>query len=176
MPHSERLLLAARLAETVAAVHEVGVAVGELAAREIRVGSEPEGGPRPGLVTGSGLRRQTESDDLTAAEDVRRLGIWVYRLAAGDLSLPWAPFWERDVDDELLREDVVAAADRDPERRITAKELARRLGTLEERRAEREEARRRRERERLRQTRWRRVALAGLGLLALLAVGWALGT
>lgn len=176
VPRTERLLLAARLAEVVAAVHGAGVTVGELSVREIRVGSGPEGGFRPGLATGSEFRRQAEPDDLAAAKDVRRLGIWTYRLAAGDLSLPWAPFWERDVEDELVREDVVAATDRDPERRITAEELARRLRAVDDRRAEREQERRRLERERIRRIRLQRLGIVALALLTLLAVGWALGT
>ena len=56
----------------------------------------------------------------------------------GDLKRPMAPGWEHDVTDELLREDIAAAAAGDPARRLAdAAELARRLRSLESRRAAR---------------------------------------
>ncbi len=74
----------------------------------------------------------------TVRSDVYALGILLYQWLAGDLRRPLAPGWERDIDDPLLREDIAAATDADPSRRIAgAAELAERLRRLPERRAER---------------------------------------
>ena len=63
----------------------------------------------------------------TVQTDIYALGVLLYQLVVGDLHRPLAPGWERDVDDELLREDIAAAADIEPARRLgDAGELARR--------------------------------------------------
>jgi DNA-binding winged helix-turn-helix (wHTH) protein/tetratricopeptide (TPR) repeat protein len=75
----------------------------------------------------------------TQKSDIYALGVMLYQAIVADPRRPLAPGWERDVDDELLREDIAAAADVDPEQRLgDAAELARRLRGLKERRAERE--------------------------------------
>lgn len=165
VPRDQRLELAARVADVVAAVHGTGVVFGSLSAEQIRTDDDSDPTPQPRWATGLGFRRSTGDE---AAEDVRELGILTYRLAAGDLSLPWAPFWERDVDDELLREDVAAATDRDVHRRISAEELARRLRTLDDRRAEKDKEHREREGAEARPPGWQYVGWAALGLLAFL--------
>ena len=77
----------------------------------------------------------------TMQGDIYSLGVMLYQMAAGDLVRPLATGWERDVPDELLREDIAAAVEGDPTRRLaSAAELATRLGTLEQRRAARAEA------------------------------------
>jgi non-specific serine/threonine protein kinase len=74
----------------------------------------------------------------TVQADVYSLGVVLYQLAVGDLKRPMAPGWEHEIADELLREDIVAAAAGDPARRLAdAAELARRLRSLEARREER---------------------------------------
>jgi non-specific serine/threonine protein kinase len=75
----------------------------------------------------------------TVRSDVYALGLLLYQLLAGDLTRPLAPGWERDIDDELLREDIFAATQVDPARRLgSATELLARLLGLAERRAERQ--------------------------------------
>jgi len=85
----------------------------------------------------------------SAEADVYALGVILYQLLIGDFRKPLAPGWEAAIQDPLLREDIAAAADGDPARRLkTAAELAERLTNLDRRRAERElqaEADRRRE-------------------------------
>lgn len=78
----------------------------------------------------------------TVQSDLYALGVMLYQLLVGDWRRPLAPGWERTLDDELLREDVAAAAAGDPLRRLTnAAELARRLRELDERRRQREHQR-----------------------------------
>jgi eukaryotic-like serine/threonine-protein kinase len=75
----------------------------------------------------------------STASDVFALGVMLFQLLAGDLRRPLLPGWERTIDDPLLREDIAAATDIDPTRRLSAAaELAQRLRQLPERRAERE--------------------------------------
>jgi eukaryotic-like serine/threonine-protein kinase len=74
----------------------------------------------------------------TVQSDVYALGVMLYQMVVADLRRPLAPGWDREVDDALLREDIAAASDVDPAQRLgDAGELARRLRTLETRRAER---------------------------------------
>ncbi len=78
--------------------------------------------------------------------DVYALGVLLYQMVVGDFSMPVAPGWERTVDDDLLREDLAAALDGSPERRLgDARQLADRLRNLEQRREHREQERRQRE-------------------------------
>ncbi len=74
----------------------------------------------------------------TQKSDIYALGVILYQALVGDPKRPLAPGWERDIKDPLLREDIAAAADVDPERRLgDAGELARRLRGLARRRAQR---------------------------------------
>jgi non-specific serine/threonine protein kinase len=78
----------------------------------------------------------------TAQSDVFSLGVVLYQLLAGDLNRPMAPGWERDIDDELLREDIRLATDGNPARRLaTVAELAAHLRNLDARRAQARQAR-----------------------------------
>lgn len=71
--------------------------------------------------------------------DVFALGVVLYQIVVGDFRKPLAPGWEADIADPLLREDIALAAAGDPLLRLDgAAELARRLHSLEARRAERD--------------------------------------
>lgn len=114
----------------------------------------------------------------TRQADLYALGVLLYQVLVDDLRRPLAPGWERDIDDPLLCEDIAAASDQSLAHRLSdALELARRLRTLEPRRAAREAALRADEESRalrssLRRSRMRRrwqgamiaVLLLGLGV------------
>lgn len=73
----------------------------------------------------------------TAASDVFALGLLLYQLVVGDFRRPLTAGWEADVAGPILREDIAAAANGDPSRRLkTAGELVERLTTIERRRLE----------------------------------------
>ena len=75
---------------------------------------------------------------FTLQSDIYALGVVLYQLVIGDFSKPLAPGWEQDVADEMLRDDIAAAADGHPSQRLTdAAVIAARLRTLDQRRAQR---------------------------------------
>ncbi|MCA9442444.1 MAG: protein kinase, partial [Candidatus Omnitrophica bacterium] len=75
--------------------------------------------------------------------DIYSLGVLLYQVVCGDLSRTVASGWERDIHDEILREDIAACVEGNPELRLTSSaDLAKRLRTLEERRSAREAERR----------------------------------
>ena len=152
-------------------LHQVGITALGLT-REL--GSTAEGSSQSGthiymapeVVTG---RRATLPSDVYA------LGVTLYQMVTGDLSRSLSPGWRRFVPDELLREDIAAAADLVPERRLSAAQLAERLRRLDRRRSERAAAERELEEGRkARKTiaRWRRrrrVMIAALAVMAIFA-------
>lgn len=74
----------------------------------------------------------------TVQGDVYALGAMLYQFVIGDLRKPLAPGWEQDIDDELLREDIAAAAHGNPRMRLAdAATLEQRLRSLDQRRIER---------------------------------------
>jgi serine/threonine-protein kinase len=114
---------------------------------------------------------------FTVQGDVYALGIVLYQMVVGDLNRPIAGGWERDVSDELIRQDVAACVEGDPQRRLSsANELARRLRSLDERRAENDRrlAMARAAARRQRTTRITGTAVAVLVLLVALAAAVAL--
>lgn len=77
-----------------------------------------------------------EGKAATVQADIFSLGVLVYQLAVGDFKRALAPGWERRLDNELLREDLASFVDGQPENRpASAREVAVRLRTLEERQA-----------------------------------------
>ena len=78
-----------------------------------------------------------EGEPFTVKADIYALGVILYQLLSGDFHKALSPGWEQDVDDELLRADVAVAVAENPRVRLAdAESLARRLRSLEERRAE----------------------------------------
>ena len=74
----------------------------------------------------------------TTASDLYALGLMLYQLLVGDFRRPMSTGWQRDVDDEVLIEDLTAATEGRPEDRLASvTDLVERLSTLELRRAER---------------------------------------
>jgi serine/threonine protein kinase/dipeptidyl aminopeptidase/acylaminoacyl peptidase len=103
-----------------------------------------------------------EGKTPTTLADIYALGVLLYQIVVGDLNRALAPGWERDVNDQLLREDISLCVDGRPERRLgNALHLAERLRRLEQRRAEKEMPRRARRNRRI----W-----AGVGVLASVAL------
>ncbi len=91
-----------------------------------------------------------EGKAATVQADVYAVGVMLYQIVAGDFSRSLAPGWERDVDDELLREDIALFVDGSPRRRLSnARRITERLRSLDERReARRAEQREKRQAER----------------------------
>jgi eukaryotic-like serine/threonine-protein kinase len=111
----------------------------------------------------------------TVAADIYALGVMLYQIVVGDFRKALAPGWELDVPDDLLREDIAAAAAGDPARRLAdASHVAERLRSLESRRRTRaiEGAERERiERARRALKELRRVRAYALLLLGVSAIG-----
>ncbi len=124
-----------------------------------------------------------EGKAATVEADIYALGVMLYQLVTEDFSHALAPGWRRDVEDELLCDDIAVAVDGSPERRLgNARRLAERLRSLEGRREAREAERRgleERERERReaeeamaaleRARKRRKLVLAAVAMLALFA-------
>lgn len=120
-----------------------------------------------------------EGKPATTRSDIYSLGVLLYQMVVGDLLRALATGWERDVNDEFLREDIGACVDGNPDRRLgSAIDLAQRLRTLEARRAEALAERRRAEQvvqerqnaQRMRR-RFRQIAIIStIGFLSLLVV------
>ena len=78
-----------------------------------------------------------EGEPFTVKADIYALGVILYQLLTGDFHKALSPGWEHDIDDELLRTDLAVAVAANPKVRLAdAEVLARRLRTLEERRAQ----------------------------------------
>ncbi|HEX3666414.1 MAG TPA: tetratricopeptide repeat protein [Rhizomicrobium sp.] len=102
--------------------------------------TEPPSSAQQETSSGTPLYRAPEllaGGTATVQADIYSLGVILYQLITGDMRRPLAPGWEHEITDGLLREDIAAAAAGDPARRLgDAAELARRLRTLDVRRAE----------------------------------------
>jgi WD40 repeat protein/class 3 adenylate cyclase len=79
----------------------------------------------------------TAGKTFTTAGDVYALGVILYQMVAADLERPIGEGWQRDVPDELVREDIASAVDGDPARRTPgAALLGQKLRELDGRRME----------------------------------------
>jgi non-specific serine/threonine protein kinase len=85
----------------------------------------------PELVTGGAA---------TVQSDVYALGVVLYQLLSGSLTMPMVSGWEQQVPDPLLQEDLLRATDGHPSRRLSSvTELTDRLRSLALRRARADE-------------------------------------
>jgi len=75
----------------------------------------------------------------TVKSDLYALGMLLYQLSVRDLRKPMVSGWQRDIDNELLCEDIGVATDGDPHHRLNSvAELSARLRRLDERALERD--------------------------------------
>ncbi len=115
-----------------------------------------------------------EGKAATTSADVYALGVMLYQIVIGEFTKALAPGWDRDVPDDLVREDIAATADGDPERRLSAAQIAQRLQHLPQRARAREAEFRNRERARAAveaMRRRRNWAMAVLAALVLVSIG-----
>jgi class 3 adenylate cyclase/serine/threonine protein kinase/DNA-binding winged helix-turn-helix (wHTH) protein len=79
---------------------------------------------------------------FTVQADIYALGVILYQLVVGDFRKTLAPGWEKRIEDELLREDIAAAAAGYPAERLSdAGQVAQHLKNLEQRRGQRTQQR-----------------------------------
>jgi class 3 adenylate cyclase/formylglycine-generating enzyme required for sulfatase activity len=111
--------------------------------------------------------------------DIYSLGVLLYQSVLGDFGHALAPGWERDVEDQYLREDISACVDGNPDRRLNAaSELVERLQSISKRRADDEAAKAARaetERLKLRKAKGRSRIVVGAIAVAVIAVIGVLG-
>jgi eukaryotic-like serine/threonine-protein kinase len=142
----QRLEIFRQLVEAVASAHSVGVLHKDLKPGNILM--EPGGSGWILRLTDFGIAASGTQPYIapeilrgqgpTAQCDVFALGVVLYQLLCGDLHKSLSSGWERDIDDALQREDIAAATDGDPVRRIaSAVELAERIRRLDQRRNQR---------------------------------------
>ncbi len=87
-----------------------------------------------------------EGKAATIQADIYALGVVLYQVVVGELDRAVATGWRRNIDDELLAEDIAACVDVAPERRpASALDVAERLRSLEVRREKRAAERRERQ-------------------------------
>ncbi|MEM7051428.1 MAG: winged helix-turn-helix domain-containing protein [Acidobacteriota bacterium] len=85
-----------------------------------------------------------EGKPASIQSDLYALGVVLYQSVVGRFDRAIGPGWQRDVEDDLLREDIALCVDRSPKQRsMSALDIAERLRTLEIRRHRWEEERRR---------------------------------
>ncbi len=78
-----------------------------------------------------------EGQPQTIRGDIYALGVLLYQICVGDFRKPISPGWEQGIADELLRQDIAAAVQGNPEQRLSsAQALADRIRQLEARREE----------------------------------------
>ena len=131
-----------------------------------------------GGSSGSGTRlymapELLEGEPASLQTDVYALGVTLFQVVVGNLGRALAPGWRREIDSELLAEDIAWAVEGRPERRLRdPSRLAWRLRNLPERRVARGAERSAESRQR-RMARRRRVAEIAAAILLVLGLGLA---
>lgn len=149
-----RLSLFGQLAAAVAEAHAIGELVGPLRPKDLLLCSAQSSEPQlciraPGLEgsDGDGAPRMYQapeySNGSTASTraDIYALGVLLFQFVVGDFERVFAPGWEGEISDPLLREDIALAAASDPARRLgSAQSLGERIASLNARRRQLAEA------------------------------------
>ncbi|MDB5321929.1 MAG: hypothetical protein JWN40_3560 [Phycisphaerales bacterium] len=113
----------------------------------------------------------------TVQGDVYALGVLLYQMTIADLARPLGVGWDREVTDELLREDIAACVDVDPANRLPAvTELAERLQNQDARHQQRLTRLKQEIAVRLARRRRTQVRLLGTALIIIAAIAMALGS
>ncbi len=119
-----------------------GSSVSVLSDSDSDSGEFGEPGDEDGL--GGAATRLYEAPELvegrrpTIQADIYALGVFFYQMVIGDLTRPMASGWQRDVEDELLREVIADACHARPDRRMASSaELATRIRGLDQERRRR---------------------------------------
>ncbi len=149
---------------------------------EARAGARKSGSDADPMVDSEGTGALMYSPPEVLADqpftmkgDVYALGVMLYQFVVGDLRRPLAAGWERDVDDELLRELINECVEGHVERRLSsATSMVKRLRGLEQQRSARELARLSEKRQKAWNRKVRRIVatLAGTTLVAMIIAGW----
>ncbi len=163
-----RLELVAQVADSLAAVHSLGVVLGNVEPANLLVSERADRPPRVLLAEfsqgriidvklgaasrhlpaghaeggGTSMYRAPElaaGGWATPQSDIFSIGVILYQMIVGDLRRPLGAFWFQDIEDPQLRRDLERFVDPSPSRRPkSAGEMAMRLRTLEQRRDDRE--------------------------------------
>jgi len=77
-----------------------------------------------------------QTGTATVRSDIFALGVLLFQMLTGDFHRSLTPGWRREIDDELLVDDIANSTDHDPSRRpASVEQFAARIRHLEDRRA-----------------------------------------